>query len=327
MQEFHIADDHLRETLPPVIQAAFSIIPPLLGCHILIQNKLLGLYYTFLHQYCDEHNFPSPPPPMETVMADWAAVFRPVQAEVEAIPCIARGKAVHQPMRLGDDGQPRRASTAPPTPGARDTFKRSTTGLIPSANGGGQQLRVPSTSSIPSSSRDVSPEPSPRVPPSPGFGAAHLRATDFTTASVLGHQSAASPAASPHALRPVNSRDSARSGGADYFSSRRPSGQLPSSAAATTPTYSPVIAAGGGVVAKKKPPPPPPPKKIPAASRPPDEFVVALYTFDGQGDGDLSFREGDRIRIVKKTQTDQDWWVGEMNGVKGSFPANYCRAA
>lgn len=81
------------------------------------------------------------------------------------------------------------------------------------------------------------------------------------------------------------------------------------------------IAAAAG---KKKPPPPPPPKKN-LALRQPDEFVVAQYDFSGQGEGDLSFREGDRIRIVKKTATDQDWWVGELNGVKGSFPANYCR--
>jgi hypothetical protein len=76
---------------------------------------------------------------------------------------------------------------------------------------------------------------------------------------------------------------------------------------------------------KKKPPPPPPPKRF--ASSAPDEFVIAQYAFTGQGQGDLSFREGDRIKIVKKTGTDQDWWVGELNGAKGSFPANYCKPA
>ena len=82
------------------------------------------------------------------------------------------------------------------------------------------------------------------------------------------------------------------------------------------------VAAAAG---KKKPPPPPPKKGL--AMRQPDEFVVAQYAFNGQGEGDLSFREGDRIRIVKKTATDQDWWVGELDGAKGSFPANYCRPA
>ncbi len=83
---------------------------------------------------------------------------------------------------------------------------------------------------------------------------------------------------------------------------------------------------GAVVTARKKPPPPPPPPKRIPTSRGPDEFVVALFAFAGQSDGDLSFAEGDRIKIVKKTGTDQDWWVGEVNGARGNFPANYCRA-
>lgn len=55
--------------------------------------------------------------------------------------------------------------------------------------------------------------------------------------------------------------------------------------------------------------------------------MVAQYDFVGQGDGDLSFSTGDRIRVVKKTGTDQDWWQGELNNAQGSFPANYCQPA
>lgn len=86
------------------------------------------------------------------------------------------------------------------------------------------------------------------------------------------------------------------------------------------------IANASAAAAKKKPPPPPPPKRG-LTARQPDIFVVAQYDFHGQGAGDLSFREGDRIRIVKKTATDQDWWVGELGGVQGSFPANYTSPA
>ncbi|KAL2121850.1 hypothetical protein VTJ04DRAFT_2305 [Mycothermus thermophilus] len=49
--------------------------------------------------------------------------------------------------------------------------------------------------------------------------------------------------------------------------------------------------------------------------------------------GDLSFRAGDRIRVLKRTATEQDWWVGEVEGGSGGgggvgkFPANYCRPA
>jgi hypothetical protein len=74
--------------------------------------------------------------------------------------------------------------------------------------------------------------------------------------------------------------------------------------------------------AGKKKPPPPPPKKIGSFQA---EYVTAMYDFDGTNDGDLTFREGDRIKVVKKTASSQDWWEGELRGQKGSFPANYCK--
>jgi hypothetical protein len=72
--------------------------------------------------------------------------------------------------------------------------------------------------------------------------------------------------------------------------------------------------------AKKKPPPPPPPR---AGSSNGALYVTALYDFGGQSAGDLAFREGDRIRVLQKTDSTDDWWEGELRGVKGSFPANY----
>ena len=76
--------------------------------------------------------------------------------------------------------------------------------------------------------------------------------------------------------------------------------------------------------AKKKPPPPPPPKpkRLPSTQ---DHWVTAIYDFAGQGQGDLVFREGDKIRVVKKTDSTDDWWEGDLRGVQGSFPANYCQ--
>lgn len=73
--------------------------------------------------------------------------------------------------------------------------------------------------------------------------------------------------------------------------------------------------------AKKRPPPPPP--RTPSASN--VQFVTAQYDFGGQGDGDLAFREGDRIRVVEKSESTDDWWEGELRGVQGSFPANYVK--
>jgi hypothetical protein len=84
------------------------------------------------------------------------------------------------------------------------------------------------------------------------------------------------------------------------------------------------LASSSGILAsiaqKKKPPPPPP--RIPSSQF---AFVTALYDFAGQGEGDLVFREGDRIKVLKKTESTDDWWQGELRGVRGSFPANYCK--
>ncbi|TLD07834.1 hypothetical protein PgNI_10479 [Pyricularia grisea] len=311
-EEFHIADGHLRETLPHIVNAAFSMVPPLLGCHVLIQNKLLGLYYTFLNGYCEEVGFPSPPPPMEQVVADWTADFKPVQAEMEQIGCVSRGKAIHMSMRLPAE-QPEqpgaRRVAAPPQP---DGLRRTSTGLIPRNDSKGQLQRM---SSAPA------PAPPAQPTPRPGLGGAHLRATDFTTATALGEPSSAPLVVRPRTQGPV-----------DYFGHDRPShspANTPGGYSHPQPHRQPSSSSisAASIAAKKKPPPPPPPKpRIPAA-KPPDEFVVAMFAFPGQGKGDLSFEAGDRIRIIKKTQTADDWWEGEIDGRKGSFPANYCQPA
>lgn len=51
--------------------------------------------------------------------------------------------------------------------------------------------------------------------------------------------------------------------------------------------------------------------------------AIALYTFKGEQPGDLPFKKGDVIDIVKKSDTTDDWWTGRNNGVSGIFPANY----
>ncbi|KAK9353314.1 hypothetical protein V1505DRAFT_244050 [Lipomyces doorenjongii] len=57
--------------------------------------------------------------------------------------------------------------------------------------------------------------------------------------------------------------------------------------------------------------------------RPRGSQAVALYTFEGEQDGDLGFRKGDMITIVKKSNSKDDWWTGRRDGREGIFPANY----
>ncbi|XBW37820.1 hypothetical protein QEN19_003395 [Hanseniaspora menglaensis] len=51
--------------------------------------------------------------------------------------------------------------------------------------------------------------------------------------------------------------------------------------------------------------------------------AVALFTFEGEEEGDLSFSKGDIISILKKSESTNDWWTGSLNGSEGIFPANY----
>lgn len=53
------------------------------------------------------------------------------------------------------------------------------------------------------------------------------------------------------------------------------------------------------------------------------EKAVALYTFNGEQGGDLDFRKGDIITIVKRSESKDDWWTGRRGNIEGIFPANY----
>ncbi|CAO3657331.1 unnamed protein product [Mucor hiemalis] len=83
-------------------------------------------------------------------------------------------------------------------------------------------------------------------------------------------------------------------------------------------TYQPQSNNFASQAAFKRAPPPPP-----ASKKPLDPTARALYAFDGQQQGDLSFQEGDIITIVQKTDSQDDWWTGKLRGQQGIFPANY----
>lgn len=56
-----------------------------------------------------------------------------------------------------------------------------------------------------------------------------------------------------------------------------------------------------------------------------DVHATALYTFKAQAPCDLSFKRGDDIEVLLRTDTQEDWWEGTCNGQTGIFPANYVR--
>lgn len=284
--EYNFADENLRHCLPRLITTTFSLLPHLLASQIQIQNTLLAHYYTMLHNYCSEENFPNPSPPMDEVIRTWDDNFKLTQREAESIAILANGKAVRMPMRLEDSN------------GMLNGFNRRPSGQS-------QLARVPSTSparALPPPSPSLEAKPKIAALPSPGAQLMLCPAPD----TAVGGSPSPSDSHTPLPFTPAAPRP-------DYFSRDRQSSNT--SAASSIANLSATIAA-------KKKPPPPPPSRLPSHQA---SFVTALYDFAGQGEGDLSFREGDRIKVIKKTESTDDWWQGELRGVRGSFPANYCQ--
>ncbi|KAI8084920.1 uncharacterized protein BX664DRAFT_338110 [Halteromyces radiatus] len=59
------------------------------------------------------------------------------------------------------------------------------------------------------------------------------------------------------------------------------------------------------------------------ANRTGGQYVIALYDYQAQADGDLSFRKDDKIELIERTMDQNDWWTGKLHGQTGIFPGNY----
>lgn len=288
-QSYNAADEHIRSYLPPLLNAVWSLQPYLLAAQITIQNNLLAHYYTMLHTYCQEEGFPSPSPPMDEVIRVWEDAFKPHKQNMESMPMIASGKAI------------------------RKSFSEKET----NGTNGHRRPSQPSSHRVPS----ISPA-RPAMPPSPlPFDSKPRLQHSTSSASLLSPNESAVTSPSPSLHQVPNSGMSASYSPAgpnmDYFSRDRQSSQTHSKSNPTTPGGS-TGSLLAGIATKKKPPPPPP--RIPSHHF---QFVTALYDFAGQGSGDLIFKEGDKIKVLKKTESTDDWWQGELRGIKGMFPANY----
>ena len=77
---------------------------------------------------------------------------------------------------------------------------------------------------------------------------------------------------------------------------------------------------GAAAKAKGAAPPPPKPKPLKFSSAPAAEKAEALYDYEAQAPGDLSFATGDVIEIVQRGASENEWWTGIINGRQGQFP-------
>ncbi|KAF2678217.1 hypothetical protein K458DRAFT_423399 [Lentithecium fluviatile CBS 122367] len=309
VHEYEYADEGLRTQLPRLNAATFSLLPHLLANQIILQNNLIGNLYTVLHQYSHEQGYPDPPPEPEEVIPMWEANFTSLRLELEGgLDLLKGGKAIHQPMRLPEKG---------PTItgiGIRNKVMPRKTSVEPAPTLGNRAR--PDRSPRPDRFNNLSP-PVDNGPPvnlgsKPSFNSLN------STPRIGGTSPGLTPTAGDEWGRRASSSSYNSTNGRDhndYFGSKTT--RQNSANSYTSGGASPNL-----IAAKKKPPPPPPPKKIGSFH---GEYVIAMYDFDAHSEGDLSFREGDRIRVMKKTNSSQDWWEGEINGQRGSFPANYVK--
>ena len=337
----------MRKALPPVTAALAQLIPDFLTTYVMIQHELLANSYTVLYHFCSEHGFGSAPTPIGNILADFEASFTPVRKEMEgSFKILQQGKTVHQPMSAtakertpsfsSEAGSMRRASgqsaTTKPMISPPAYQRNGSHSLAPPAPNLSSKPRIGSPSPpypvdagppadtrgrIPSINKIPSPAPSPGPPEHAAAG--YSRKPSWSTSTDRVSLSSAAPttpgqqASGWYSKTPRQPSPMEENPWANAPSQRQQSfGRVPSNGSGSiTP---------GGIalpgIAKKKPPPPPPKKKL-------GEYVTALYDFEGEAADELSFREGDKIRVVEKTESVEDWWLGELRGMRGSFPANY----
>lgn len=344
--DYETADDHVKQTFPPVTAAVLSLLPHLLEHQVRLQTTLVGQLYTVLDAYTKKYGFPNPAPPDTEIVRTWDSEFTSFRKEMESgLSLLAHGKAIHMSLNLPPEkdkstvtglgirnkvlqkketkpvGMPNRPSasssqlaieapdepapTKPPRPGGLSSSPLSPPPTINAAI----KPRIGSAPSITSNGTyDQRPPPPYDYKPTaltPGYP---NQATDHAAGGATPPSRYQTPANGVSPLMSPQSGLSPVPTNADYLNNRRPSQNSIASSAAS-------IAA-----AKKKPPPPVPAKRLPSFQA---QFVTALYDFEGQNAGDLAFREGDRIKVVKKTDSTDDWWDGELRGKVGAFPANY----
>ncbi|KAL3422568.1 bar adaptor protein [Phlyctema vagabunda] len=82
---------------------------------------------------------------------------------------------------------------------------------------------------------------------------------------------------------------------------------------------------GAAAKAKGAAPPPPKPKPSRFSGAPVADTATALYDYEAQAEGDLSFTTGDTIEIVTRGATENEWWIGKIKGQQGQFPGNYVK--
>ena len=61
----------------------------------------------------------------------------------------------------------------------------------------------------------------------------------------------------------------------------------------------------------------------PVKPKPTQLYCVAMYDYDATAEDELTFEEGQVIKIITKSAhgVDDGWWEGELDGKVGNFPS------
>ncbi|RVD81311.1 uncharacterized protein DFL_009178 [Arthrobotrys flagrans] len=332
--KYQTLDNHIRVTVPPILDAIGVYIPYVLHALTEITTDFVGIQYRFINDFAVRHSLVK----YDAVEEEWKQDFMPIKEHAEQFKLLQNGKAVHKPMEM------KYSSPGSPVLEKKGFLSRRQSSKT-EEDIGHPIHRVRTSDPPPSYSQSNQLDP-------PG-GRPMSRQHSAGSGLGLGIEGKAAPP------RPISRKSSSSIWGKDKPSdgSIRPTVQKiqsstsvksfqPEAAATTTPptsTYgtngmkltskqssASLASAAAAVAAKKKAPPPPVPLKSKPAPKPRDVYVVALYSFQPQSKGDLELREGDRVKVVQKTESVEDWWEGEITESdgktrKGFFPANYCQ--
>jgi len=362
--DYQTADEQVKQTFPPVTEAVLQLMPYLLASQVMLQTTLVGQLYTVLDTYTRKHRLPNPAPSDGEIIDAWEREFEGFRRELEqSIATIANGKAVKMPMTLPEQagssltglglrnkagglgskagGLMHRKSSQQSTTGQQDDVapqrpmigsRQNTQGLLEAGPPTYDEEEEAAPPKPPRPAKSPMGMPSPAIPmgskPRIPSSSALSTVSNWERNPPPPYEQASGGATPPSRYQtPLNgfsspnngylSATNSNSNNNDYFSTVALRRASQASSVASTPSAMSALAAG------KKKPPPIPTKRIPSSSQ--AQYVTAVYDFEGQNEGDLVFREGDRIRVVKKTESTDDWWDGEVGGRVGVFPANYVR--
>jgi len=95
----------------------------------------------------------------------------------------------------------------------------------------------------------------------------------------------------------------------------------PSTTSLQQPGRAPMQAPNSNAAFKSQPlPPPPQPPSSPGGD---DNVFIALYDYDARTAEDLTFRKGDKLKVLN--DSDGDWWQAQLVGTSsiGYIPSNY----